>query len=214
MPDIPLDREKEHLGVIFCCIQSLMCDPRDVASMFSWVSFASAGVSDFMRAAVRTRLKEAFEAGGTAAALVFLNYLRLKIHHPKHGSIRKAQWLTAAALAADQVRTAASLKPVQRSWARFRPVAHFWASFHLLRGSGEVRFETEEQALDWMILFMRGSDYLLWRAGIARLKFSDPWRLPGAQTPSAGLEELLHPMNSWELDVLADYSVRGKKRRL
>ena len=115
--------------------------------MFSWVSFASAGVSDFMRAAVRTRLKEAFEAGGTAAALVFLNYLRLKIHHPKHGSIRKAQWLTAAALAADQVRTAASLKPVQRSWARFRPVAHFWASFHLLRGSGEVRFETEEQAL-------------------------------------------------------------------
>ena len=41
MPDIPVDRKNDDPAVVFAWIQSLMCDPKDVNGVRSWIALLS-----------------------------------------------------------------------------------------------------------------------------------------------------------------------------
>ena len=210
MPDIPVDRKNDDPAVVFAWIQSLMCDPKDVNGVRSWIALLSSPDSNFKHAAIQSRLKEA-NAAAIPAALVFFHHLRLQIHLPSHASIRKAQDLTKEILKLDKKlhggrEGKTSLKAVRKSWKRFRQVAHFWLADVLFHGS--VKTDTDEGLDAWVKVLIKASDHMLAVAENVGLdNFVDPWRLPGAPAAIPSITGF-PPLTAWERKVMSRYVVR------
>src|SRR5258708_5059773 len=144
MPLISISRADRNLAQLFLCVQGIMCEPKDPQSVGTWIALASAGLSRLRSEVISNRLHYAHDRG-IPTGLVFINYLRLKIHCPEHGSIRKAQFLTSKCLSVDKriMPFVTTPEALRRCWSEFQPAAHFWASHYLLTFSENMKTRTE-----------------------------------------------------------------------
>jgi hypothetical protein len=207
MPLISISRDDDNLARLFLCVQAVMCEPSDENSIQSWLALGSAGPSKLRSEMVANRLRYAHDRG-VPAGLVFLNYLRLTIHCPEHGSIRKAQFLSSKCLSVDKTKRAmpfvTTVKALRECWSEFQPVAHFWASLYLLEHSDGLKPRNDSDAREFAKVLITSSDYLLHLAEEAKLHYPDPWKVADPRLLNLPPNPLLGPPTDWELKILEE----------